>query len=371
MGVQHSRYPLQYAAYGICVLLMLLDGTIAKRAFAKPLVPWMFATLLLLTWAVVIRTFKTPVGFSDYAGYTDYFLLREFGVRANSLGFLLTCVVIFDDPHILRRAKQAIVIVTIASVPLVIFDALQPGIFSDIPGRGAGLYMQPNSAGMALVFGSLIGLTVIRHRWQRELFVLYMFAGVLATFSREAVLSFGILLVVAMIHHTLSASRVLTASAIVLVMLPMLSVIDTSAAEHILNSDAWARVTFQWSDTSTKEREELLANTMDQFEKAPVLGQGFGTTDFWEDLPVHNSYLDLMTDCGLLGLFVIPGLVFAIRRRSWDFYAFAVIYLFWGLFNHQLLTELYALITIAIQADEPHPLSHLYPALYIPSRIAY
>ena len=129
--------------------------------------------------------------------------------------------------------------------------------------------------------------------------------------------------------------------------------------ESLLSPDAWARITLQWSDTSTKDRQQLMEKTLERFEEAPLFGQGFGTTVFWDDDPVHNSYLDLMTDCGILGVLVLPGLVLAIRRRAWDFYAFAGVFLLWGLFNHQLLTELYALLTIAIQTDEPRELRHV------------
>jgi O-antigen ligase len=146
----------------------------------------------------------------------------------------------------------------------------------------------------------------------------------------------------------------------------MIGINRASNGEPLLNDDAWARVTLQWSDSSTRDRKQLLSKTLEQFEEAPLLGQGFGTTSFWDDDPAHNSYLDLMADCGILGVLVLPGLVLAIRRKAWDFYAFAGIFLFWGFFNHQLLTELYALLTIAIQVDEPREVRHVYSALYLP-----
>ena len=200
-GAQHSRYPFQYAAYGVCVLILLFDRSVAMSVRRKPLMFWLFATLLLLTWAMVVRTFDVT------AGVSDYLVFREFGVRINSLGFLLTCVVIFDQPDILWAVKRTIVVATLVAVPLIVYDALQPGLFSDIPGRGAGLYMQPNSAGMALVFGCLVGLTAIDRRVVRELFVVCVFGGVLATFSREAMLAFILLIVAASIAHSLTLSR--------------------------------------------------------------------------------------------------------------------------------------------------------------------
>jgi hypothetical protein len=60
-----------------------------------------------------------------------------------------------------------------------------------------------------------------------------------------------------------------------------------------------------------------------------------------------------MADYGIIGLFVIPALVWSVRRRSWDSYAFAVIMLLWCFFNHNVFSNSFALITLAIQADEP------------------
>jgi hypothetical protein len=364
MSAQHSRYPFQYTAYFICILLLLLDRSVAERIFRKPLIYWLFATLALLMWAMVVRTFRATAGFSDYL------VFREFGIRLNSLGFLLTCVLIFDEPRILSLVKRVVIGVTLAAVPLILYDALQPGLFSDIPGRGAGLYMQPNSAGMALVFGCLIGLTAIKHKWKRELFVLYVLVGVLSTFSREAMLAFIFLVFTASIAHRVTASRVAIAGGLLVAVAFTVGMNSTiSSGEPVLNHDAWARVTLQWSDSSTRDREDLLSKTLEKFEEAPLLGQGFGTTIFWEDDPAHNSYLDWMADCGILGVFVLPGLVWAIRRRAWDFYAFAGIFLLWGFFNHQLLTELYALLTIAIQVDEPPEVRRVCSAVWLPASL--
>ncbi len=345
-GVHHSRYPFQYAAYGICLLIILLDRTNLKRLLDKGVTLWAFVLLILLTWAMLIRTFNLPVGF------TDYLVFRIFGTQLNSIGFLLTCVMIFDDPYVLWITKRAVMIVTLAGIPLIIYDIFRPGIFSNIPTRGAGLYVQPNSAGMALVFGCLIGVSAIRRSWAREIFVLCCLVGILATFSREALLSFGVILIVGCISGTFSARRLLIAASI-FTGLFLASHFRTALSNKDISSQDWARLTLQWSDSSTKSREQLAYKTLEAFEDAPLLGNGFGTTDYWQDDPGHNSYLVLMADCGIIGLLVIPGLMWSIRRKSWDFNAFAGSFLLWGVFNHLVLNELFSLITIAIFAVEP------------------
>jgi hypothetical protein len=121
---------------------------------------------------------------------------------------------------------------------------------------------------------------------------------------------------------------------------------------RLLNADTLARVTLQWSDTSARDRLHLAEKTLEQFEEAPLIGQGFGTAIFWADDQSHNAYLGLLADCGILGILVIPGLIFSIRRAEWEFYTFASIFLLWAFFYHDVFVASFALIAIAVEANE-------------------
>jgi hypothetical protein len=347
-STQFSRYPLQFAAYGLCLVVILLDRSNLKRLLERRIMLWASAFLLLLTWAMLVRMFNSPVGFSDYL------LFREFGVQVNSIGFLLTCIVIFDDPDVLRITKQAATIATLAGAVLIVADVLYPPrIFSNISGRGAGLYVQPNSAGMAIVFGCLIGLKTIRRSWQKDLFALVCLVCVLATFSRQAALSFAVILLAGSLGRAFSPRRLILLGVVGVALFMANDLGNTLVDKNILTSDAWERLTLHWSDSSTMDRERLAYKTLEQFEDAPLIGQGFGTTAYWTDEPAHNSYLTFMADFGILGVLVIPGLVLSVRRNTWDTNAFTVIFLLWGLLSHLVLSELFALITIAILTVEP------------------
>ena len=345
-SIQHSRYPFQFAAYGLAVVVLLLDRQVLRRFFHKPIVYWSLCVLVLFTWSMVVRAFNAPVGYSNYE------FVRYFGLRVNAIGFLLTCVVIFDDPRILRLTRQAIAIATLAGVAFNIYDLLSPSVFSNIPGRAAGLYVQPNGAGMALVFGGLLGVTAIRRLWMREVFLLCVLVGILATFSREAMLSSVFLLLGSVFAHKVSFRRLAIAGAACLALFAALNLSSDVTYSRLLNADTWARMTLQWSDTSTRDRLHLAERTREQFEEAPLIGQGFGTAIFWADNQSHNAYLGLLADCGILGSLVIPGLIFSIRRADWEFNTFASIFLLWAFFNHDVLVEFFALIAIAVEANE-------------------
>jgi hypothetical protein len=295
---------------------------------------------------MLVRTFNAPVGF------TSYEFARYFGLRINAIGFLLTCVIIFDDPRVLRLTKQTIAIATLAAVAFNIFDLLNPGIFSRIPGRAAGLYVDPNCAGMAMVFGSLIGISVMRRLWMREAFLLCTLVGTLATFSRQAMLSVVILVMSTALGGVLSFRRVLIAVAACLALSATLNLSNNISDSHVVNADAWSRLTLRWSDRSEKERLHVAEKALEEFEAAPVIGQGFGTAIFWTGDQSHNAYLGLLADFGIVGALVIPGLIFSIRRADWEFYAFASIFLLWGFFYHDVLVDFFGLIAVALEADD-------------------
>jgi O-Antigen ligase len=344
--IQHSRYSFQFAAYGLAAIVLLLDGQGRRRFFHKPIVCWSFCALLLFALSMQVRAFNPPVSYSYY----DF--VRYFGLRVNAIGFLLTCIVIFDDPSVLRVTKQAIAIATLAGVAFNICDLVTPGIFSRIPGRAGGLYVDSNCSGMALVFGGLLGLTVIRRLWMREGFLLCVLVGVLATFSREAMLSLVILVLSAALAGVLSVRRLVMAGMASTALFAMLNLSSNITDSRLLNADTSARLKLEWSDASETDRLHLAAKTLEQFEEAPLLGQGFGTAIFWADDQSHNAYLGLMADCGILGSLVIPGLIFSIRRRDWEFYAFASIFLLWSLFYHDVLVDFFGLIAVAAEASE-------------------
>jgi hypothetical protein len=344
--VQHSRFPVYFAAYGIGALLLALDLRSAKRLLDSPLVRWSFAALLLFTWGMFVRMFHAPAGIDDY----DFF--RKFGLRVNGIGFVLCCTIIFDNTKTLQITKRAVVVGTLAGVALNIYDLMFPGTFSAIPGRAAGLYVQPNTSGMALVFGCVIGVSVMRRRWWQEAFILVGFIGVVATFSRESILAFGFVVVGGILSGRLSLRTLVVAGCVGGAFLGVLKLGNSRSSDSIVSNENWSRITSHVFDASARDRIVLAKETLSAFEEAPLLGQGFGTTSYWEDTESHNFYLSLLADHGIIGILLIPALLLSIRRRSWDFYSFAAVFLVWCLFSHLIFDDAAGLISLAIQAAE-------------------
>ena len=124
-------------------------------------------------------------------------------------------------------------------------------------GRAAGLYVNPNVSGISLAFGCVIGLSAIRRRWWQEGFVLVSFIGVLVTFSREAILAFGCVVVGGNLAGRLSLRRLAVACGVGVALFVAFNMGNNLLSEKIARSDNWSRLT---SRIQTPARETALAS---------------------------------------------------------------------------------------------------------------
>jgi O-antigen ligase len=347
-----SPYAIQFATYAIAAFVIMLDFGTFKRLLAKPVVRWVLVTLALYTWGMIVRTFDYP------GGIPDYIFLRVFGLQIHFLVALLAFVVIFDDAEIVWSAKKAVAIATMVGVGLNLYEVFYPETFSVVSGRAAGFYGNSNESGMALVIGLLISLPAVQRRW-REAFIMVTFAGVAVTFSREAVLAILVVVVAAAMARALSPKRLLMTAGLCALLFATFGVAQMMRQNKVLNSDTLSRATMSTKDASIRDRLRVAQRALAVFEANPLLGEGFGTGAYWNDEQTHNLYLSLLADYGIIGLLVIPALVWSVRRRSWDSYAFAVVFLLWCFFDHGIFSYSFALISLAIQADEGQGVSGL------------
>jgi O-Antigen ligase len=341
-----SPYVLQIATYVVCALILALDPSNATSLVQKRIFKWTFAVFTFFAWGMLVRTFYVPSGIPSY----DF--LRTFGLQVHAIGFMLACVVIFDHQKVLALVKREVALMALLGVALNLYELFHPGTFSSTPGRAAGLYIDSNASGMALVLGCLVGLTAIRPRW-RELFLLLTFAGVIPTFSREALLAFAILAAGAALGRAVSLHRLVIGGAAACALFSVLELGNALKGSESWTAANFDRLSFTTTDASARERFQLTHRVLEEFEAAPLFGHGFGTDEYWGDIQSHDFFLNMMANYGILGVFLIPTMVLSVRRKSWDSNVFAVVFLVWSFFLHLVLLLPFSLIVIAIEAAEP------------------
>ena len=344
-ALNSSPYALPFLGYGICLIVVTLDRECLKRLVKQPIFRWVFVATIVFAWSMLLRAISPP------GELEDYLFERPFALRINALAFMVSCVLIFEGENVLDFTKRAVAFATVLAIVVNLYEVLYPGTFSVDPGRSAGLYINPNTSGTAIVFGGLTGLTVLPRRW-RELFLIAVGLGVVVTFSREAVLALLTVVVGACIGKAISSPRLILLVISAVTVLFITFGFGTSLThDGMLNANGLSRLQ-SVSDSSVKDRYHLAEMLMEKFEEAPLLGNGFDTAGYWTYLQSHNLYLSFIADHGIFGILLIPALVLSLFRRMWDYYSFVAAFMLWCFFNNDLFIDSFALIILAIQANE-------------------
>jgi O-antigen ligase len=351
--------PLIQPLHWIAVLAGLTLLLMARPAVTLRDVPMLYPAAMAGYLALCLAAYVVQGG-------GDPIILRQrlLGVLVAILAYL--CFV--ASPRAVDAARRAMVWVVLASVAINVYDITHP--LTLIPadsefatlGRAAGLFINPNQSGAALVLGLALTLGVVASRW-RVPYAIVVSAGVALTLSRGAlvglVLVFGALLVEG---RTLRPGQVLRIAAFGAAAGYAFWLAFSAELQSRFNVDPalvldrilWILDPSGRADFSQAERAILAERGWLQFVASPLFGNGLGSTELWElRTSTHNLYLMLASDFGLVGWLVLPALLLAAVRR--DLTALpggvaAAFLLLWGLVSHNVLGEYYILIAMSLMA---------------------
>src|SRR5687767_13703954 len=143
---------------------LLFTRTNVWNAFTSPVTIW----CLGYAWVTIVWFFLSSQ--SD----TSWLEVRS---RLFAIIQILTYATIFWEPGAIRLARKMVGGAVLFGVALNIYEWFAPMSFSPIPGRSAGLYIDPNITGEALVLGMILSVTVFDPRY-RGPFILLTGIGV-------------------------------------------------------------------------------------------------------------------------------------------------------------------------------------------------
>lgn len=292
-------------------------------------------------------------------------------LRQRMLGGIVAILAYFcftASDRALSAARRALVWVVLLSVAINVYDITHPltlvpadSEFATL-GRAAGLFMNPNQAGAALVLGFALSLGAVEPRW-RVMYAVIVTGGVALTLSRGALVGLALVYVALSLEgRTLRSGQV--AKIVVLAAGAGYAFWLVFSAELqsrfnvdpalVLDRVLWILDPSGRADFSQEERVDLAERGWLQFVASPYFGNGLGSTELWElRTSTHNLYLMLASDFGLLGWFVLPLLLAAAIRGDYARLtggAAAAFLLFWGLLSHNVLSEYYILLAMSLMA---------------------
>jgi hypothetical protein len=334
----------------LVVLFMAAAGALAVirpneplMALRSPVLAWVLFFFFLTTiWALWMRS---GLG-----------VLQVVHDRYRSVAFLAAFLLLFDSPRARHAAAVAIAVVIVCAAALNVAELMGAVSFPKgdedlrVAGRSAGLYVNPNGSGFAIVFGLAVALRSLAPRW-RGLLLVAGAVGVLTTFSRGALLCFGLLVLLLVLRREVPiwplAASALAAGTFFAMQTD--SALTSLHSMRLVNESTLLRLQFAHDDSG---RLELAEKALRMFLESPLVGKGLGSTVDWADLDTssHNQFLNLAGDHGILGLLAFPALGLALVRRNPAAVPFVIVLMAAGLFSHNLLDDRVSLLPIALAA---------------------
>ena len=253
----------------------------------------------------------------------------------------------------LKAMRLAMAAAVLFAVAANCYELFHPLSFSRDFGRSAGLYLNPNISGAAIVIGMAASVGSLPRRW-RPCLVAASGVGVLLTLSRGGLVVWAATAGVLWLGGVFRVRDLLAAVVVGAVGLGLLAVTTglgsrAAGALELARSDpnTWERLDPGASvgSSSAVARAEAFSAAAELFARHPLGGAGLASTVEWSHpVSTHNIYIRVLAEYGLLGALLVPILVFAIGwavvpscRASG--LAVAVFVCLWGFVSHNILDE--------------------------------
>jgi len=154
-----SLVPFPPAVWVGAVILLALPRLLSGPTFgfiiSLPLVRWAMAYFVV----VALGFLRSP----DPGA-----AVGAFGIRMLATLFLVALLALCADPDACRFLQRCLIIAVLIGVGLNLYELLNPGTFSLVFGRAAGLYLNPNTSGSALIAGMILAIDEVRPRWRSQ-----------------------------------------------------------------------------------------------------------------------------------------------------------------------------------------------------------
>lgn len=276
---------------------------------------------------------------------------------------LIGFVLLFSLRRSLKDIQIMFAVIALFGVAMNFYDFFQP-TFSNVPGRAAGFYENPNIAGKFIAF-SMTAAIPVTPRKLRVWFVMLCGFGILVTFSRNSWLLWGTGVfflgwageLVVTRHRMIAVfvTGIISVGALTLLFTGSLGQMVTgSPLAEYLDPNTTARLGIggaqaQFEDSSANERALLAITALEQGAQHPLFGNGLAYTreaGGWEQrVSTHNVYLLFWAEGGLFGLALFIWFIFLLWRHSAGAgRALAVQIMIVSFFTHNTLDQPGALI---------------------------
>jgi O-antigen ligase len=359
----------------LAIPLLAAHPSLLLRLIRDPLVIWFVAYVVTgLLWLLFFGNFLDEE-------------TRQWRLRLLAFFIFFTGLALASESNRALLAKVILLCAAVASINNW-FDFLFPSNFVPLgleysnPGRGAGLFINANLAGTAVIAMVIAALPFLDRR-TRGIALSIMLFGIYPTFSRSALLCGPLVIVLAAILGLLGRKQLIWMAVLIAVLAAVgmnLHEFGTNSSEINLDNIEGRLDFFMYEgealDVSTDERRYVLSEAWRMFAESPILGNGIGSTLVaGYGRGTHNMYLMLAAEQGILGVLLYPMFVLLTLIRGWRLFkrgatqqdrdvggaliCLAAFFAFNGLFSHNLLEEASTMFLLSFLLAAGRNASHI------------
>lgn len=352
MGLSPIRSLYWYFfSIGLGVLLVILKGNILPREkSSKTLFLWAICFFSLVSISYI---------FSTQSKVANLAIINTVEIVSLMLLFIL-----------LLQEKSGIKLAYIALIPAVMIAVFMNHIdffsllnieLSNVPGRAAGLYRNANISGKLTVFGMVLSVFYIPKKI-RFIYCVFIATGVVLTFSRSAIMLWGIAVTLLAWFNVFALPRKISIGIIAGVFMVLLASLlsggwvdyfEKAGVKKYLSENAKNRIGgsfFGQKDISTKSRIYVAKKGLEKFLESPLYGHGLASSlERRIAASTHNMYLRYGLEQGILGVLLILWLI-RILWKSSDYVGKIIATLFFcsSFFSHNNLDQPAMVIILAL-----------------------
>ena len=348
----------KYVYYFIVILglpvLLLKQQNIAKATFT-PLALWGMVFLILNLVHLITADSK------------PYFDVAATRMQYVMLAIYFSILIQLAESN---RWQKAFPLIAIAIAGVTLLDFFYPELLwpphseNRIIGRANGFQPNNNAAGEVVLLTALLALPMLKKTMLRTLLVGFSGLAVFVTFSRAAMLMWGILVILGIALRTfpksalllLVGAALLLSSASVLLEDYLIPALGYQAGSANLLKRIDSIISKDFSDASANERRQVLQQGLELFLNKPFTGAGSGAAEIQTGIGPHNQLVLMGEEYGIVGIGLWIGLIVLIfrgyyfRQRSLQYIGgtFVIAFTF---FTHNLLDYPFWLMTYALLAS--------------------
>lgn len=296
-GFSYKHFHPTHLSILLVIIFFISAILIERTRFYTPLP---ITSFLLLLTAFIAGSIVNGLTISILTFYTmltkvvAVFLITNLIVTTDVFRFALKCFMI--------TAIVSAVVAVASEVAFILFEysftmeGLPEFRYKDTPFglmlRVTAFMTTTQNLGHLLILGSCLIIFSDLSKLKRVLFLTIIAAAVAVTFSSGAYLVMGIVLLLSFFINKPSRS---------LLYITIIALISLAAYESGLLQKLFVDYFARMSDKNVGDRIEYIQAGIDALKRHPLLGIGLKNIGKTFHTPIHNAYLQMMVDTGIIG----------------------------------------------------------------------